>query len=532
MNRIVKTIIFIAILAGFAGCSEETMEEIPVSSTIPEGYIRAALDLQVEENNLIQTRANATEEQAYDDSNVWVLLFKANSITGTPLHLLQAPAKATKLGDKLYVLLRSVPDHVALYVVTGLTADLNNVMANIPENTSFFDVNDALQTAAVPATGVPIGGTSYIPMSSDCALYSSGTASITSITLPLIRSVAKLNVDASAINTAEFQLEGVTLVNAAKQGYVLRQVEISPNYTVYNTQQYEEKTSISGNKLTSEIYMYENADMYSNGVTQVPTKIIIKGKYKGGASSYYRIDLLKRNANGTYTPYNIERNHCYVLTINKIDNAGYINFEQALANEPSNKWPQTNVAVTDANSSDIVSNGRYYLGVTNSEFIIYGNTTATQTVVVVTSNAPSGTPTSITASGLAILQTSLQTPNGTARATSITANLSNVAVGDSAYIDLRVGDLTQRITIQKRAGVGTAFSDITDFSEKKYVAGKVNSGTGMRFATKPEVDFSSCCNSLVHPGFYIRCNSGTGALGDLYISRANNEGRVKVSVYR
>ncbi len=129
MNRIVKTVIFIAILAGFASCAEETMEEIPAPS-IPEGYIRAALDLQVEGNDSIQTRVTDPEEQAYDKSNVWVLLFKATSSSdSTPDELLQTPVKAVESGNKLYVLLRSTSDPVTIYVVAGLSADLNTAMA-------------------------------------------------------------------------------------------------------------------------------------------------------------------------------------------------------------------------------------------------------------------------------------------------------------------------------------------------------------------------------------------------------------------
>ena len=538
MNRIVKTVIFIAILAGFASCAEETMEEIPAPS-IPEGYIRAALDLQVEGNDSIQTRVTDPEEQAYDKSNVWVLLFKATSSSdSTPDELLQAPVKAVESGNKLYVLLRSTSDPVTIYVVAGLSADLNTTMAGISEGTGFAAVNAALQTAPLTSIGVPVGVnvpqvgvTSYFHMSSDPEFYADGTMPLitTPLSLSLTRNVAKINVDASAIHPDTFLLEEVILVNGAQKGYVLRQAAISANNG--GVMRYEEKASVSGNKLTSQIYLYENAGM--NGTTPNPTMLIVRGKYKG-VSGFYRMDLLKRNSNGTYTPYNIERNHCYTLTITKLENSGYTTPDQAIVNEPSNKWPQTDITITDTNPHDIVSNGRYYLGVTNSEFIIYGNTTASQTIVAVTTNAPSGTQTSITLSppnpGFTIPLASLQV-NGTVRTTSITANLRNFAIGDSAYIDLRVGNLTRRITIRKRAGVGTALSDITDFSAKNYVAGKVNSGTGMRFATKPGVDFSSCYTSLVHSGLFIRCNSGT-ATGELYISRANNEGRVKVAVYR
>ncbi len=543
MNRIVKTVIFIAILAGFASCAEETMEEIPAPS-IPEGYIRAALDLQVEGNDSIQTRVTDPEEQAYDKSNVWVLLFKATSSSdSTPDELLQAPVKAVESGNKLYVLLRSTSDPVTIYVVAGLSADLNTTMAGISEGTGFAAVNAALQTAPLTSIGVPVGVnvpqvgvTSYFHMSSDPEFYADGTMPLitTPLSLSLTRNVAKINVDASAIDIADFELEGAILVNGAQKGYVLQQAAISANNG--GVMRYEEKASVSGNKLTSQIYLYENAGLLSNN-SHNPTMLVVRGKYKG-VSGFYRMDLLKRNSNGTYTPYDIERNHCYTLTITKIENSGYTTFDQALANEPSNKWPQTDITITDTNPHDIVSNGRYYLGVTNSEFIMYGGTTTTSyAAFIVTTNAPGGTLTSITAStGITISPTSLPTPNGSVRSTTISVRFNSANTG---YVDLRMGNLTRRITVQRKAGVGNASGEIADFFTEDYVVGKVVGTTNInrvRLADKSGVtDFNSCYTSLVRPqgGFYIRYNSlTTTAGGELHLSRANNEGRVKVLVYR
>ena len=533
---------FIAILTKLAGCAEEMMEEIPVP-VIPDGYIRAALDLQVEENELIQTRADATDEQAYDDSNVWVLLFKTNNV-GIPIELLQAPAKATKSENKLYVLLRSTPDPVTLYVVAGLSADLNTAMASLSEGDDFATVNTALQTAPITPTGVLIGGSSYFHLSSEPAFYEYGTTSIVSITLPLIRNAAKINVDASAISSDDFLLEGVTLVNGAKKGYVLQQVAISANYDS-NIQQYEEKIPGDENKLTSQIYLYENAGLRSDGTTPNPTTLILRGKYKrAGGSSYYRIDLLKRNTNGTYTPYDIERNHCYTLTITKIENAGYLSYDQAIANEPSNKWFQTDVVVTDTYAHDVVSNGRYYLGVSNSEYFVYSNPSysTSQLIVTVTTNAPRNTVTSITFSSniTTVSPTSLTTPTGGVTTTNISANLSGVVT--DGWIDVRVGNLTRRITIRKREGVDHNLVNgvIGDFATGNYIAGKVmsNGSNTVHLGTSGS-DYNSsygstATSSLVNPngGFYIYYNSwgrGSGTrLGEVYLSKANNEGRAKI----
>ncbi|WP_291528890.1 hypothetical protein [Bacteroides sp. UBA939] len=541
MNRIVDTVIFFAILAGFAGCSEETMQEVPPPA-IPEGYIRVALDLQVEGHELVQTRADDTVEQAYDKSNVWVLLFKAtNDSDSTPTELLQAPVKATQSGNTLYALLRATTQPVTLYVVTGLSTALNTAMVTeFPEGTDFADVNSRLVTAEVPSTGVPIGGISYFHMSSDPVFYSSGTTLITSITQPLIRNVARIDVDASAISITDFELEGVTLANGAKEGYVLRQAAIPAAYDG-DILQYQEMASIDGNRLVSQIYLYENAGLRSDGTTPNPTMLIVRGKYKDATGSvvsgYYRMDIVKRNDDGTYTPYSIERNHCYTLTITKIETCGYRSVNEAIANKPSNTESQ--VIVTDANSYNVVSNGHYYLGVTNTAFISYGAATS-QTITTIASNAPSGNYTNY---GIPDI---LDGSSFTVPTTKVdfNADLSGAAVNYTGVATVRAGNLVQYITIQKKAAVSHSSTGvIEDFSTDDYVVGRVvgtTSGGRVRIAVKPG-DFNSAneaiASSLVSPngGFYIYYNSSSlasGALvGEVLLAKANNADRVKIALY-
>ncbi len=545
MNRIVNIVIFIALLAGFAGCSEETMVEFPDPS-VPEGYIRATLDLQVEGNDSIHTRATDTEEEAYDDSNVWVLLFNADT-DQSPTTLLQAPVKATKSENKLYVLLRATAQPVTLYIVAGLSADLNTVMGTATNFTAgvtdFADVNNLLQTAAVTAAGVPVGEdvpvvgtTSYCHMSSGPVYKGSGTISITtSIAQGLTRNVAKINVDASAVS-AEFTLEGVTLVNGAKQGYVFRQADI-PASSGTDVQQYSEKTPVSGNELTSQIYLYENAGLLSDGTTPNPTMLIIRGTYKG-VSGYYRMDILKKNTDGTYTPYDIERNYCYTLTITNIENGGYLTPKEAIDAEPSNTWYRVDVT-DDVKSHDVVTNGHYYLGVSNSEFFVYGNDDKVQDqlITTVSTNAPAGTYTLITPSdaNINLITSSLTTPTGVRTETEIHADLSGVGASYTGHIDLRVGNLTRRITIQRKMGVVYGLGEITDFSVQDYVTGRVATGKEwVRLTTESGADFSLCPASLINPqgGLYVRYNStNVTQSAELYVSKADNRGRAKMLLF-
>lgn len=536
MNKTIKTLVFISILAGFTCCSRDVIEN--QEPQIPDGYIRADLDLKVEEPDSIQTRASDTEENAYDESNVWVLLFNTPSTSDdTPTTLVQAPVKAIKSGDKMYVLLRATTQPVTAYVVAGLSSALNATMgtvANFTEGiTDFSYVNNLLQTAAVGAAGIPIGSGSYFHMSSEPVFYSTGTIPVTSISRPLTRNVAKINVDASALATSDFELEGVTLINGAKKAFVFQQTAIPTNHD--GNIRYDEKATVVDNKLLSQIYLYENTG-FVGGTTPNPTKLIVRGKYKGGQSGYYRMDILKKNTNGTYTPYDIKRNYCYTLKIEKIENGGYLTLDEAVAGEPANSWYQ--VVVNDPDSYDIVSNGHYYLGVSNSEFIVYGDPGQIEDlhITTVTTDAPEGTYTSISTSGdLSAVTSSLTTPTGTATVTKIYATLNAVT---TSYIDLRVGNLTKRITVRRELSVACENSEKTDFIDPKYVAGEVVSGKEwVRMAAVSNANFNACPPSLVHPngGIYVRYNStlsmNASRSAELYVSKANNQGRAKMLLF-
>jgi len=537
MKRTIKFLVFISILAGLTSCSNDIIES--TDPVVPEGYIRAALDLQVEKPDSVQTRATPTEEEAYDKSNIWVLMFNATSSSdATPTSLVQAPVKAIESGAQLFVLLRATTQPVTVYVVTGLSAALNTEMArasNFTEGvTDLDDVKNLLQTASIDATGVPIGSGSYFHMVSEPVLYSTGTIPLTTITHELTRNVAKINVDASAV-TSVFELEGVTLVNGAQKGYVFPQATVTPNHG--GTMQYNEVTTVSNNKIVSQIYLYENTGFLSNGTTENPTKLVIKGKYNG-VSGYYRMDILKDNGGSSYTPYDIKRNYCYTLKIAKIENGGYLTLSEAIDSEPSNTW--YNVEIDDSNSFDVVSNGHYYLGVSNSEFIVYGNTgkIANLHIATVTTNAPINTFASISKSSgdVSLLTSSLTAPNGTVTETKIYATFNTVS---TSYIDIRVGNLTKRITVRRGAAVNAnEIGEKTDFTDTNYYKGEVASGTEwVRLAATTGADFNLSPAVLTKPtgGIYVRYNStfNTNASipAEVYVIKTNNQGRAKMLLF-
>lgn len=157
-------------------------------------------------------------------------------------------------------------------------------------------------------------------------------------TIPLLRNQAKISVQSTATN---FVLEGFTLHNYASRG------TIAPFNTT--TAQFEtgvvtepqagvalkagQETSIS----TTDQYLFER----HNQVATDYTSVIVKGRYNGGSSTYYKIDLIDAQKKR----YDIERNCHYVVKIKSVHKAGEKTFAKALvANSHNNTALDPNIA--------------------------------------------------------------------------------------------------------------------------------------------------------------------------------------------
>lgn len=372
----------------FSSCNKDNLlgdlELLPA----PEGYIRMAVNLTVSESEQVKTRATSAEEKAFDDAHVWVLVFN----TDADPKLMQHPVKATKAGSQLYAMLRATSEARRLYVVTGLSTTMNDYLAavsNFAEGTTLYSaISDALLTAVVGGEGVPIGGGSYIPMCSPVIECATGTVGLTEISKTVQRIAAKIEVDAQEVAT-DFTLAGATLWNGAKQGAVLPASSMRLSQGA-NVQRYSEKTVVASNSIRSQIYLYENKGTEADDATANPTIVIVRGSYKG-ISGYYRLDILHTTGAKPYASHSITRNFLYTLKIKKVDTVGYATAAEAAANTASNNISY-NIEVSDGVSYDIASNGEYYLGLSNSECLIYVPTSTTDTTVDVATiahNAPS-----------------------------------------------------------------------------------------------------------------------------------------------
>lgn len=140
--------------------------------------------------------------------------------------------------------------------------------------------------------------------------------------IPLLRNQAKVTVENQA---DDFVLEGFTLHNTYQKGTV------APFSTT--TFKFQEGAindplnpvlmpAVESNLGMAESFLFERKNSTATNITTA----IIKGKYQGGASTYYKIDFIDTDK----VRYDIERNYHYKVIINSVHKNGSPTFAAAL----------------------------------------------------------------------------------------------------------------------------------------------------------------------------------------------------------
>ena len=169
--------------------------------------------------------------------------------------------------------------------------------------------------------------------------------------IKLVRNFAKMTVGSVA---ADFILEGFQLINTPQQGTMVpysasnklfpeflgsddkplpystvaeKYSGISPAGTLLDNEvtsedgpeiPTNETTDVNGTLCLPAQYMYERP---FSSISR--TFVIIKGRYKNGNSSYYKLDIGKNDNNGIFRYYGILRNFNYFIRINRVQTDGY-----------------------------------------------------------------------------------------------------------------------------------------------------------------------------------------------------------------
>lgn len=479
------------LLLGLGGCVSETREDIPPVVTPGDKQTELTFKVQVPEQAIPgQTRATAADEVI---SSIDLLLFDNNG----------------DYEDHKTVVVGTMTDNKLTFSIK-LDAGTYNVVtiANFATEiatlkSGFVGLNKAgvLDLLATSETGKWNISTTKIPMYGETGTIAVSPG-MSPVSMNLTRMLARIDVKVTA-PTADFELENILLCNYHTAGYVAPKWNtstgaiITPAHTDTNIP--GSATAVTGASAAlvytpgsqtyeGQIYTFE-ADKAVDGTTNDAGRInapclLVKGKYNGGKSYWYRIDFTKaptptEMADPDWDPSQVEylpllRNYRYVVDITEASGIGYEYSTDALAAYSVISNLKVRLMCYDEGEvGDIVFNGQYYLGVGSAEVELSPGATISN--VLALTNYPGGwaidtdygSGTGITYEGLengwlTPSQGTVTTANGIVKADLVLAAPVNTSGADRvAYVHIKAGRLTHKVKVTQTS-TGIRIMDLSD----------------------------------------------------------------------
>jgi len=524
-----KSIFLLIILNVIISCTDESISNQP-DIIIPDGKVR--LELKLDKGDYILPTNRNTESEMGD--NVWVLVFegvqKENAV-------FKEMAKASVAGGSLFVMLTKSTAHSHVLAIVNVPDNYYNNDSDIEEPFNQKKVTTALAgktlgqsqdilltsllaeptATAVPYAGqaIPMSGLAEVPggIDENTVLSNESTNK-----LHLTRMVAKTDVS----NTSEnFELISAAIINTPRQGSLFR-LNTDVDTHINRLTDYPETAP------STPVYLYESA-------AENNTSVIVKGKYKGG-EYYYKLGFTDKSGN----LMDIHRNKYYKFQITSITGPGKTTFESARKEAPLNV--SYHIDVLDDTSHDIISNGKYYLGVSNSELFVYGegaqsdiiaftiNTDATAAMGIVTNT--------VTAEGAGLTVT--HPVNSLNLSTSSVPGSTDVQIAlspnfESGVINIQLGNLVKTVKISRRAPLSYTGVEMIDGSYVSAVITGKGNGEEWLSLSADAIQSSAEEISLSNPGpVYIMAPSNIAASngnkrtgGEFFLVGNNDSGRIK-----
>lgn len=174
----------------------------------------------------------------------------------------------------------------------------------------------------------------------------------------LYRTEAKVTVQSEA--SANFNVEDISLYRGSDMGFLTAGCTDAAEAQRYCASSTDTKAIALSN--SNLLYTYPAKNTASD--TEDGISVVVGGKYNScSATTYYRIDLCRKDKTGKLSYLNIDPNHWYEIHIDKVSSQGYASADEAAAN------PASNISVTIYDHAPEVLNmafdGTRELGVTD-----------------------------------------------------------------------------------------------------------------------------------------------------------------------
>ncbi|NDV66111.1 hypothetical protein [Bacteroides sp. 224] len=511
-------ILFSVSLLAFSCADNELLENSEsVLPPVPEGKARINLYTNVDYFQKPTSRAAIDESQI--NNQPWVFVFSGTADTSKFKEVKQAKL----MNGKTVVELSTSTAAVRVLVVANAPATFWNIstsksvafdasnLATVLAGKSYAQaVNTILYSPKLLAapTASPYDG-GYLPMSGKYNLTSvtdDSNIGTTELPVELTRVVAKTTV----INSQSgFTVEGLGAINTRACGRLYQEGSTIPTASVTGKMNYinssDEIIAVidAANNVDNALYLYESAA--AEGVA-----LILKGKHGTNASKYYKLQF-KSSADGKVV--DIKRNHWYKFNISSIsESTGYKTVGEAIAG----RFANVELVIEDMGSHDMIDNGKFYLGVSNSEFIHFGDVIENDELTELVTKAIDLEKHVITT-----VYTDAQAVGITKMSICAEVGGKSVNTGD---IDIRINDVDGASISSDMSIPGTSF-DLCLFSIKDYIAEfnlriKIEDTTGSGFIEK-------VVTCSLKP--YLTPRGGTYSLGEDYINAKVKDGKGNAS---
>ena len=409
--------LILLVMIGFVGCSDEySVGPRPIGNavsftlTVPDVSIPSVSTRTMEGTNNKEDEVKTVDILVFDAAQSPEVLLARVVATNVTQDLSKNPSTVTFSAELPRTSGKARVVMVANQSLSSIIqdSDIGKTKAEIMPKLTHSS------TEAWPANGSNSSGYTPIPMYAEKEVSKDPI-----ININLVRMLARIDINNEASN---FTVENVYLANYNTVGYIasawdsgtglLSDPEPDDPMIPGNSDRTGSPYSYSVNGAASylgEIYTYEAiaaADAASNSdgspndgavSRKDATCLIVKGKMTGDNTSYYyRVDFLK-SGTADYMP--LKRNYKYTINIKEASGIGYLTMEEAI--ESYRTMTNLNVRLIAYNRdkiSDIVYNGQYMLGVSESAIRVWQYENVSYKIDVFT-DSPGGWKAVITDSG-------------------------------------------------------------------------------------------------------------------------------------
>ena len=341
------------------------------------------------------------------------------------------------------------------------------------------------------------GALSYtaIPMWGETApkVISATTTSISDSTIPMLRMVAKMEVqlDESVTNlTNTFKLKSVHVYNTNTSGRITPKPGITyiDNMIAQKASLPTSVTSVVGplaytdftppgdidKAMRGAIYLFETAAK-NNGDFLEQTCIVVGGYYGADhTESYYRLDFYK--SNGT-DHLDILRNHRYICNIIEVKGRGLPTVDEAYRTKSFNMVANI-LAWNEGAVPNMMIEGQYMLGVSQDRIELDGDAYGTSdldNIVTIITNHPDGWKASIWANKAGTIPSFWLSANPSSGIGNAQHHQVHVVMGKNpgsertAYIHIKAGRMTYVVTVVQGEALDGIITVSPDYISLPYI---------------------------------------------------------------